>query len=197
MAFLEVRLLGPFQVRLDKQPVVGFESQKVRALLAYLAAAADRPRTREALAGWLWPDCDNQHALDNLRYALKNLRLTLGDRTSDPPHLLVTRDAIQFNLASEVWLDLTVLEQMARTDEIDALEESIALYRGDFLEGFSCASAEFEEWVLCRREQARRQVLNVLERLPITSTGPTMPGPLLPRAGSWSSNPGMSRLTRP
>jgi hypothetical protein len=37
MARLTVNLLGPFQVTLDGQLVTAFESDKVRALLAYLA----------------------------------------------------------------------------------------------------------------------------------------------------------------
>jgi hypothetical protein len=38
MARLAIRLLGPFQVTLDGQPVTGFESDKVRALLARVRA---------------------------------------------------------------------------------------------------------------------------------------------------------------
>jgi DNA-binding SARP family transcriptional activator len=40
--------LGPFHVTLDGKPVAGFESNKVRALLAYLAVEADRPHSRGA-----------------------------------------------------------------------------------------------------------------------------------------------------
>ena len=50
MAKLEIFLFGPFQVLLNGAPVTQFESAKVRALLAYLAAEADRPQRREALA---------------------------------------------------------------------------------------------------------------------------------------------------
>jgi DNA-binding SARP family transcriptional activator len=35
---LAISLIGPFQVTLDGQPVTAFESNKVRALLATLAA---------------------------------------------------------------------------------------------------------------------------------------------------------------
>jgi DNA-binding SARP family transcriptional activator/predicted ATPase len=165
MALLEIRLLGPFQASQAEEPITGFESQKVRALLAYLAAEADRPRRRETLAGLLWPDCSDQRAHDNLRSALKNLRQTLGDRAAERPILVVTRDTIRFNLAGSCWLDVAVLGAAALADDTAALEEAVAVYRGDFLEGFSCNSAEFEEWVLCKREQFRRQVLDVLRRL--------------------------------
>lgn len=46
MARLNLSFLGPFQVTLDSQPALGFESNKVRALLVYLAVEADRPHTR-------------------------------------------------------------------------------------------------------------------------------------------------------
>ena len=41
MARLSIRLLGPFQVTLDGQPVTAFEPDKVRALLAYLAVESE------------------------------------------------------------------------------------------------------------------------------------------------------------
>ena len=39
MAHLELRLLGPLQVLLNGKAVTSFASNKVRALLAYLAGA--------------------------------------------------------------------------------------------------------------------------------------------------------------
>ncbi len=56
MAKLEISLFGPFQVLLNSSPVTQFESVKVRALLAYLAAEAIHPQPRESLAALLWPD---------------------------------------------------------------------------------------------------------------------------------------------
>ena len=88
MARLSVSLLGPFQVLLDDKPVTGFESAKVRALLAFLAADAGRPRTREALAELLWPEHPAGAAFANLRHALTNLRKVIGDATAQPPFLL-------------------------------------------------------------------------------------------------------------
>ena len=41
MARLAIRLLGPFQVALDGQPVTGFQSDEVRALLAYPAVESE------------------------------------------------------------------------------------------------------------------------------------------------------------
>ena len=50
MSVLKIRLLGAFETVLDQEPINNFESVKVRALLAYLAAEADQPQRREYLA---------------------------------------------------------------------------------------------------------------------------------------------------
>jgi DNA-binding SARP family transcriptional activator/predicted ATPase len=174
MAHLSLSLLGPFQVTLDGQPVTGFKSNKVRALLAYLAVEADRTHRREVLAGLLWPDWPDRDALSNLRYALSNLRRVIGDRIAEPPFLLITRDTLQFNTASDYWLDVTAFTEMVEADKthpstIDQLEQAVALYRGSFLEGFSVGdSPAFEEWALFTREQIGRQVSSALHRLSAT-----------------------------
>ncbi len=79
MARLSVRLLGPMQVTLDGQPVTRFETEKARALLAYLAAEADQPHRRDFLAEMLWPERLPGAANANLRHALACLRRAIGD----------------------------------------------------------------------------------------------------------------------
>jgi predicted ATPase/DNA-binding SARP family transcriptional activator len=152
MPHLSLSLLGPFQVALDGQPVKDFKSNKVRALLAYLAVEADRPH----------------------RYALSNLRRVIGDRTAEPPFLLITRDTLQFNTASDYRLDVTTFAEMVEVDEghpsaVEQLEQAVALYRGSFLEGFSLGdSPAFEEWALFARERLARQMSSALQCLATT-----------------------------
>ena len=74
MARLECYFLGGVEVRLDGEVITSFESNKVRALLAYLAVEAGRPQRREALAGLIWPEWPQASAMSNLRYALADLR---------------------------------------------------------------------------------------------------------------------------
>jgi len=62
--------LGAFHVTLDGLPVTAFHSDKVRALLAYLAVESSRPHCRESLAGLLWPDWPDASARKNLTNAL-------------------------------------------------------------------------------------------------------------------------------
>ena len=49
MSTLLLSLLGSFQATLAERPIAGFESNKVRALLAYLAVEGDRPHSREEI----------------------------------------------------------------------------------------------------------------------------------------------------
>src|SRR5512133_2750379 len=106
MAHLTISVLGEVQVLIDDVQVSSFKSDKVRALLAYLAVEADRSHSREVLMGFLWPDSPEESARHNLRQALFSLRLALGDHTAKSPYLLVSRDSIQFNCESDYSLDL-------------------------------------------------------------------------------------------
>jgi DNA-binding SARP family transcriptional activator/predicted ATPase len=166
MRQLSLSCLGPFQVTLDGQPVTTFKSVKVRALLAYLAVEAGRPHPREVLAGLLWPNWPDRDALVNLRSALSNLRRAIGDREASPPFLLISRDTLQFNAASDHRLDVAEFLELITLEELPGLEEAVQLYRGGFLEGFSVGdSAPFEEWALVTRERLARQMAAALHRL--------------------------------
>lgn len=179
MTRLLINLLGSFQITLDGEASPGFEYDKVRALLAYLAVESDQPHRREALAGLLWPDQSEIMARNSLRTALSKLRQAIGDPTAEPPFLHISRDTIEFNTESDYQLDVadfsTLLAECdrhrhRRLDTCIACarrqEAAAALYRGDFLAGFSLAdSAAFEQWAVSRREQWHRQALDVLYRL--------------------------------
>ena len=106
MPHLGMEFLGGFRVTVDAAPLTTFESNKVRALLTYLATESQRPHPRESLAALLWPEWPDRAALSNLRYALSDLRKVIGDRNAEPPFLLISREAIQFNPESDHWLDV-------------------------------------------------------------------------------------------
>jgi DNA-binding SARP family transcriptional activator len=175
MGRLVLRLFGGLEATLDGALITAFESAKVRALLAYLSAEADRPQRREALAGLLWPDWPQQSAMRNLRNALADLRQNIGDRDAQPPFLLVTRETIQLNREADVWVDVGEFEEAIgdrrsgtsdQQSSINNLQSVISLYRGPFLEGFSLPdSPAFEQWVLAKREYFSHQVLKALSRL--------------------------------
>ena len=182
---LSLTLLGAFQITLDGEPVTGFESDKVRALLAYLVLEADRPHRRDVLAEMFWPERPQGVARNNLKQALANLRHAIGDRPSigdreaDPPFLWVSRAELQFNPDSAHWLDVDHFQQrlavcethghppsQACPDCLPPLTEAAALYQGPFLEQFFLGdSVAFEEWALVQREGLQRQVMEALRYL--------------------------------
>ncbi len=171
MACLSVRLLGPLQTTLDGEPVTGFVSDKVRALLAYLALETEQPHRREKLAGLLWPDWTEQSARANLRRALANLRQVIDDHQATPPFLHISRQTVQFNRTSDAWIDVAAFTDLLQAkalsqQTIRQLEQAVELYRGDFLEAFSVGdSPAFEEWLLLNRERLRRMVMGAFHRL--------------------------------
>lgn len=149
---------------------------KSTALLAFLAVEADRPHRRSMLAGLLWPEFSEKAARASLRNALANLRQSIQDAYAHPPYLLVDNETLQFNTASDFWLDASQFEQSISRREKPPLDEqegiivklqsAASLYQGRFLHGFSLKdSPEFDEWVLMKQEYYQRQALTVLADL--------------------------------
>jgi adenylate cyclase len=172
MPRLSISLFGSLRVNLDGEPVTGFESDKVRALLSYLAVETEAPQRRERLAGLLWPDQPEQSARANLSHVLANLRTVIADRTATPPFLHITRQTIHFNRSSDAWVDVSAFtdllqaSQPANQQSIHQLEEAIELVGGGFLEGFSLPGCSaFEEWVLVEGARLQRLALEALGRL--------------------------------
>ena len=177
MSQLSLSFLGPFTVRLGNKSVTQFESDKVRALLAYLAVEAGMPHRRSALAGLLWPDHPESAARASLRNALANLRQVICDQKTEPPYLIIDSETIQFNPSSDHWLDVGAFEELSilgdqpsSTDfpqsKITNLKSAISIYRGSFLQGFSLKdSPAFEEWSLLVREDLHRKVVLALSSL--------------------------------
>lgn len=171
--------LGPPYVTLNSHPVDEFRSDKVRALLAYLALEADHPHRRDALAGMFWPELPDQVARNNLRLSLHRLRLALGDTGKTSLYLHLTAESVQWQGKTIVSLDITTFTTLlAKTAvhphrRLDAcplcmisLHQAADLYQGEFLQGFFLDNnLAFSEWVLIWRERLQRQALRALFHL--------------------------------
>jgi len=175
MGRLNIRLLGSFQVDIAATPITKFESNKVRALLAYLVIESSQTHSREKLVALFWPEMPAKRASSNLSQALYSLRHLLQDHQENPPFLLRTREAVQFNRESDYWLDIEQFNQNLVQDQPlvtsndgyhETLESAIDLYRGDFLESLTFdSSLNFDEWVFVQRQRFQRQVLDGLHQL--------------------------------
>jgi WD40 repeat protein/DNA-binding SARP family transcriptional activator len=161
---LRISVLGPLQVSTGQSIHQKFESNKVRALFTFLVVEMQRPHRREALADMFWWETSTQSALANLRYALADLRKVIGDKKARPPYLLVSRESLQFNVASHYELDIVEFRELIETNDIENLKHAVALYRGDFLEGFPYIGSDaFEEWLNLKREEFKQQTIEILK----------------------------------
>ncbi len=174
MSHLNLTLFGSFQATLDGIPLLDFESNKVRALLAFLGTEGARPHHRIEVATLLWPQMDDTAALRNLRHAIANLRRCLGDAHARVPFLLVNRHTLQLSPRADISVDVIIFRRLLDVAQsaaspqkaVDAWEAALALYRGEFLQGFHLRrSAPWEEWLLLRREEFEHSMLQVLRAL--------------------------------
>jgi WD40 repeat protein/serine/threonine protein kinase len=184
MVALKLELLGSFRSYLGQEPLESFRTNKVQALLIYLAIETEA-HSRESLTSLLWPGMPERSARTNLRQIVYYLRkiipeLEATDDGESPVQLMfVNRQSIQLNPAADVVVDARLFEDhLANSrshDHLDLLScgdcredllQAIELYRGNFLEDFYLDdSNNFEEWAQVKRESYRRQALDALEIL--------------------------------
>lgn len=171
-------LFGGFHVTRNGRPVTNFRTDKVRALLAYLAIEAERPHRRETLAAILWPEQPQTTSLMNLRQSLYRLRRAIGDKKATQPLLRITRAALQWNSNNNNhgWVDVitfhTLLEEVKQHSHQDICscasclthyQQAVSLYHGPLLAGFSLSDSEpFESWLRMRQDFFHQQVLQAL-----------------------------------
>jgi len=155
---LAVSLLGTPTLTLDGQPLA-LTRRKSRAILYYLAAHRN-PLTREQLLAFFWPDLDRPAAQQTLRTTLHGLRKALGS------HLLV--DETTLSLAPDTEIDVRRFEAGLQSPlaDLQSLVSHLALYRGDFLEGFTLPDTpSFDDWAAIEREHHRRLAVRDLTTL--------------------------------
>lgn len=125
---------------------------KPRALLGYLVLN-NRLQRREELATMFWPE--SQTALASLRVALNKLR---GAGLEN--YLITTRTHIGFDSQTNFWFDVQAFETLIRQSrrqsqpDIPSLIKAVAIYKGEFLEGFSIPDLPtFDEGILNLRQR--------------------------------------------
>ncbi len=167
---LEVRLLGGFDVRYDDRPIAGFESQKARALFAYLVVHRHQPLSRDHLAELFWPERDEDSSRQNLRQAIYNIRSAFPKGESAV--LASDYQSIQLDPNLDCWLDVKAFEDAYRrgianggTDPYQ-LATAARLYNGDLLAGFLVkGSAAFDDWLIAEQERLREAAIEALRSL--------------------------------
>lgn len=126
---------------------------KPLALLCYLAVRGEV--RRDEVVDLLWRHVAEDKARNAFRQALHRLRTALGEE-------LVPRDRDRLRLGQSDQLNIDVVdfEQHARAGRLD---QAVALYAGDFLEGSELGEPAFDHWAEQERTRLRSQFRQVLQ----------------------------------
>jgi predicted ATPase/DNA-binding SARP family transcriptional activator len=181
MGRFDLTLFGGFKVTLDDRLLANFATDKVCALLVYLAMEP-HPHPRGQIAGLFWPDTAEQTALTNLRQTAHRLRQSLerANPGAGDQLLVSTRQTLYLNPES-LAIDVVNFERLLSLCETHAhatlatcsdclprLAEAANLYHGELLAGFGQVDAPpFEEWLLLRREYLQEQALRLFHTLAV------------------------------
>ncbi len=148
--------MGGVRIVRNGEEVRGLNYRKAIALLIYLLSTG-QPQPRVVLADLLWDERSQSQALTNLRGVLTVLRSTMGENLS------FSRDSVSVNPSARVWMDvlqleasLSALHDQGKVYETTAgqVAEALALYRGDFLQGFNLTDCQgFDDWQRSERER--------------------------------------------
>lgn len=152
---LKIYALGQPRVEMDGE-VVQWPTVQSRDLFFCLLQHRAGLR-KEEIGNLFWPN-HNSLRLDSIfRSTLYRLRRSLF-RDS----ILYEGGLYRFNWQGDCWLDVEAFERllaMTGPEEVTWLEEAVALYQGDYLEGI------YEDWCAVERERLRERYLSALERL--------------------------------
>jgi len=176
MVQYNLQLLGPFKLEHQNLQNDRFESDKARALLAFLATEPQAYH-RETLATLLWPDRPDKNARRNLSQALYNLRQVTSSISEDL--FEITSKTIRFLPNEHFKVDVIQFEQSLRTvahhshphgivcDDCNRqLTAAVERYRGEFLTGLYISnSTGFEDWFRQKRETLRSEFVEALQLL--------------------------------
>jgi len=181
-SLLQVCCLGGFVVRSGERELTptGEEGASYKAweILAFLAAQPGGAAPKEKLLDAVWPEVDEERAANRLRSEMNRLRGILARQVPEfrPDLVRCDRDGTCRLDTTAVWSDahrFWALCSAARSlppgEAKPALEQALALYRGDLL---SSRATRFYDWVEERddsgvslRERYRDQYCWVAQRL--------------------------------
>ncbi|MCW3052577.1 MAG: putative ATPase, partial [Chthonomonadales bacterium] len=162
-----IELLGGLQARQGAQVLSRFRTQKVGALLAYLALESTQLPLREQVAGILWPESDREAGRASLRNALASLRQQLEPHGT-PANSVLLADRVRVGLNPEaISTDVSDFEAAVRRSlQSNSPEEAfqadlsaVDLYPGELLSGW------YEEWIFPERERLGLLYEGALQRI--------------------------------
>jgi DNA-binding SARP family transcriptional activator len=152
---LQFRFLGPLSIHCGDRQLPKPPTLKSQSLLAYLILHRHHPQPRERLAGLFSGERPERNAPHSLATALWHIRRCLPEETL----ILSDSHTVQLNPQAELWIDVDEFEIQASRSGMASLQSAVALYRGDFLDGF------YDDWIISERYRLEGLFLEVLARL--------------------------------
>jgi DNA-binding SARP family transcriptional activator len=175
--------LGPPRILQNNRDIITRVADKNLSLIAYLSAAAPDRLPRTSLAAIFWPEKSNEASSYRLRHALWEIRRAFsgGVLRSDGKSCWIELD-------NNVKVDLLEFKKGCRDiiqvinsrtipEDCQKLNELVALYRGELLDGVIVREAPlFEEWLLAERERLQILYLDGLWHLARSQISSDQPG---------------------
>lgn len=132
---------------------INFPFKKAEALIFYMVLY--KQASRDTIVNLLWGDLEEAVAKKNLRNAVYSIKKIFNEEVLISPK----RSVLIFNPEINVEVDI---EKFLSSN----LEESVEVYKGDFLEGFYLKYEEsFEGWVLELREYYKDLYIHKLQEI--------------------------------
>jgi DNA-binding SARP family transcriptional activator len=160
---LELRLLGHFELVLrESGELIPMPAAKMRALLAYLAAAPRSAETRRRMAGLLWESSGEDQARQSLRQLLSNFRRGAAPKSSGI--LLFDDTTVSLDL-SLVWIDRASLMEVRPDADLAELSRVADLYRNDFGLGLELGEPDSTAGCTASESRCRDAAISLFDRL--------------------------------
>ena len=164
---MRISLFGNLRISVAGRPVTAVNTNRLHSLIAYLILHGDTPQPRERLAFLLWPASSEPQARTNLRQLLHHLKRALP---AELKALVTDNFAVEWRHDPACTVDVVEFQaalaeaSAARSQgdcprEIQALTAAAQLYEDDLL------PALYDDWLTPLREDYRRQLSDVLQRL--------------------------------
>ncbi len=174
MAPIRFFLLGVPHIQIGDQEI-SIQRRKTMGLIAYLAVTG-KSQSRDTLAAVFWPEQSQARARANLRHELFMVKEILGAE-----FLQIERDQVRLDPTLPAWVDVAEFQKSTATVKAHhqtseespavqicsdchlAIAKALALYAGDFMEGFNLPDCqEFNDWLFFESETLRRMVTEAL-----------------------------------
>jgi DNA-binding SARP family transcriptional activator len=174
VADLTINMLGPVQIfREFSRPLAAdaWTTRRARDILCFIASRRHRRASKDTIIDTFWGETNSDVVDKNFHPTISHIRKALNSNQPFKQNFLLYRDGdYQLNPELAYSIDIEVFDRLVAQgdnarrlrhfeDSVQAYEQAVSLYRGDFAQG------SYEPWVAEQRTYYREQYLHLLESL--------------------------------